>query len=101
MSYAVSMTDKDVATIHVIDGTMARSLILLLIALNEKHASTLEHIAPIGVKVGPLDVTAAPYSHAIVALCATTTVVPRYKEIVIVVMSHDEGCLYGIDTGIL
>ena len=96
MGGAVAVTDKDVVAVEMIGGTVAGSLILFLVAFEEDGAATLQHVGAFAVEVGTVDTAAAPYGNAVVALAALTAVVPRHKEVVVVAMLHDEGCLDGI-----
>ena len=72
----VTVTDKDVFAIHVIDGTVACGLICLFVAFDKQISPTIAHIHTLAVEIWTINGLAAAYGNTIVALCALTTVVP-------------------------
>ncbi len=80
--YAVAVAEEDVLAVDVVDGTVAGSLVLLLVALDDDGATTLQHVMAVAVEIGAVDLTAAPYGNTVVALRAAAAIVPRHKEVV-------------------
>ena len=98
---AVTMTDEDILVAQMIDSTMASSLELFLVALNEERASTLAHVDTVAVEVRAINRFGAPHRNTVVALGTTTAVVPRHKEVVPASMLENEGGLDGVGACIL
>lgn len=93
------MADEDVLAVEGVGGTVAGSLPLLLVTLQEECAAAVGHVLARAVEVGAADVLAAPNGDTVVALGTATAVVPRHKEIVVAAVPKDERGLNGIGTG--
>ena len=76
LSDAITVADKDVATIDMVDSTMARSLIRLFVAFEEKITTTIAHIHALAVEIRPVNRLTSAYSNAVVALTALATIIP-------------------------
>ena len=83
MGYAVAVADKDVLSVDGVGGTVAGSLELFLVALDEEIATTIVHILPLTVEIGTFDSLAAAYGHTVGALGALTAIIPRDKQIIV------------------
>ena len=95
----VAVADEDVLAVEGVGGTVAGSLPLLLVALQEERASAVGHVLAVAVEVGSADRLAAAHGHTVVAPGASATVVPRHEEIVVAAVLEDERGLDGVGAG--
>ena len=93
---AVAVTDEDVFAVEGVGCTVTGCFPFFLVAFQEEGATTVDHILAVAVEVGTVDGLAATYCHTVVALCSTTTVVPRNEKIVIAAVLEDEGGFDGV-----
>ena len=98
---AISVADEDILIVYGVCGAVACRFPFGFVALKDDGAATQGHIVARAVEIGSADCLASAHSHAIVALGATATVIPRHKEIVILAMFENEGGLDGIGTSLL
>ena len=98
---AITMTDKDVLIIEMIDCTVTSRLKLFLVALKNQCSPTLSHIDTIAVEIRTINRLGATHSYTVVALSTTTAVVPRHKEVIPASMLENEGGLDGVGACIL
>ena len=98
---AITMTDKDVLIIEMIDCTVTSRLKLFLVALKNQRSPTLAHVDAVTVEVWTIDRLGATHRYSVVALGTTTAVVPRHKEVIPASMLENEGGLDGVGTRIL
>ena len=73
---AIAMTNKDILVINMVSSTMASSLKLFLIALDEEITSAKAHVNTTAIKIRTINRFAAAYSHTVVTLATLTAVVP-------------------------
>ena len=101
MGNAIAMTDIEILTIHVVGSTVTDSLKCFLIACNHRSTTSLSHIRTVTVYIGTIHRLTTSDNYPIGTLATHATVIPRYEEIVITTMLHDERSLDGIRTRIL
>ena len=67
------MTDEDILIAKAVDSTVASSLILLLVALDEERTTTLAHVYTLAVEVRTVDRAGTPHRYTVVAQRAAAT----------------------------
>ena len=95
------MADEDILIVYGVCGAVACRFPFGFVALEDDGAATQGHIVARAVEIGSADCLASAHSHAIVALGATATVVPRSKELVILALLENDGGLDGIGPSLL
>ena len=98
---AVAVTEEVVGGAKAIDGAVAGSIEVDLVALEEQGSASQPHVLAVAVEVGAFHRAATSHGNAVVALAALTAVVPGHEEVVPAVMLEDERCLDGIGSGIV
>ena len=90
------MTDKDIFSVNGVCSAMACCLILFLIAFEQDGSASIEHVVATLVEIWSIHILASTHGDAIVALAASTTIVPRHEEIIVALVFHHEGSLDGV-----